>query len=375
MSEIELLKAAGLICDSACQPEIWPHCMEVLAARLGAKGAQFVECDINTLMVYETIIVGYPRELAELYNNLYVRLDPRAPYFFANLGKAVSSADACPSQNFKASQVYKELLAPFGAEEIMLMSAADGDTCAFLGLIRPEASGPFTQADVDAFSIVLPYFQRAFRIRRMLAAHRSMTTRLTEAALDALTLGVVLIGDSGRILFANRRAKNMAASNDGLVMREGKLCASAERENQILLAQIAAAVDPACRAQMGPGKGMRISRKSMKTPYTLLTAPLSSHPEGMSAEAAAIVFISDPDADPPSAEKVLMEWYGMTASEARLAGAMLTGKSLEELSVDFGVSMPTLRSQLSAIFGKTNTKRQSDLVRLLSMQLGPIGHK
>lgn len=62
----------------------------------------------------------------------------------------------------------------------------------------------------------------------------------------------------------------------------------------------------------------------------------------------------------------LMDLFGLSAAEARLARALCHGDSLEEYARDQGLKMPTVKTQLRSVFAKTGTDRQSALVRLLS---------
>ncbi len=62
----------------------------------------------------------------------------------------------------------------------------------------------------------------------------------------------------------------------------------------------------------------------------------------------------------------LMDLFGLSAAEARLARAICHGDSLEEYASDLGLKMPTVKTQLRSIFTKTDTDRQAALVRLLS---------
>ncbi len=62
----------------------------------------------------------------------------------------------------------------------------------------------------------------------------------------------------------------------------------------------------------------------------------------------------------------LMDLFGLSAAEARLARAMCHGDSLEEYATDQGLKLPTVKTQLRSIFAKTGTERQSSLVRILS---------
>ncbi len=58
--------------------------------------------------------------------------------------------------------------------------------------------------------------------------------------------------------------------------------------------------------------------------------------------------------------------FNLTASEARLAARLSSGATLAEVADDLHISINTARAHLRTIFQKTNTKRQSQLIALLS---------
>lgn len=62
----------------------------------------------------------------------------------------------------------------------------------------------------------------------------------------------------------------------------------------------------------------------------------------------------------------LMDFFGLSGAEARLARAICHGDSVEEYARDQGLRLPTVRTQLSSIFNKTGTERQATLVRLIA---------
>lgn len=62
----------------------------------------------------------------------------------------------------------------------------------------------------------------------------------------------------------------------------------------------------------------------------------------------------------------LMDFFGLSGAEARLARAICHGDSVEEYARDQGLRLPTVRTQLSSIFNKTGTQRQAALVRLIA---------
>jgi DNA-binding CsgD family transcriptional regulator len=78
-----------------------------------------------------------------------------------------------------------------------------------------------------------------------------------------------------------------------------------------------------------------------------------------------MIVLADPDQQSPS-ERDVAEFFGLSPAESRLVIALLAGKKLGEVAIDFGVQITTLRTQLSSILRKTGVTRQVDLIRLLS---------
>jgi DNA-binding CsgD family transcriptional regulator len=61
-----------------------------------------------------------------------------------------------------------------------------------------------------------------------------------------------------------------------------------------------------------------------------------------------------------------LQAFSLTPAEARLASLMASGMSLEDAAEKLTIARQTARTQLKAIFMKTGTHRQSQLVALLS---------
>lgn len=80
----------------------------------------------------------------------------------------------------------------------------------------------------------------------------------------------------------------------------------------------------------------------------------------------------DPDAKhdlfelPVPSQKHLQELFDLTAAEAKLAQLIACGDSVEEVAQRLCIKMTTARTQLAAVFAKTETRRQAKLVAVLS---------
>jgi len=86
----------------------------------------------------------------------------------------------------------------------------------------------------------------------------------------------------------------------------------------------------------------------------------------MHPRAALLIYLTMPDAQRHATVAQLMQIFGLTQAEARLAHALVQGSSVDEYAQAQGLAMPTVRSQVRAVLDKTRTARQQDLVRLLS---------
>jgi DNA-binding CsgD family transcriptional regulator len=79
----------------------------------------------------------------------------------------------------------------------------------------------------------------------------------------------------------------------------------------------------------------------------------------------AAVFLVDPDRRLELPLEALRQLYGLTPAEARLASLLAEGVGLPEAAAQLGITRETAKSTLHAIFAKTDTRRQAELVRRL----------
>jgi DNA-binding CsgD family transcriptional regulator len=81
--------------------------------------------------------------------------------------------------------------------------------------------------------------------------------------------------------------------------------------------------------------------------------------------AAAIVLISDPDAEIKARVNDLRERFGFTSAEAAFTLEIIKGDGRQAAADRFGITVGTARSHLSKIFDKSGARNQTELVLLL----------
>lgn len=192
---------------------------------------------------------------------------------------------------------------------------------------------------------------------------------LRDAALDALNLlavGVVLVDENGHILNANRVAQRILDREDGLAATAGRLVASYGQDQVALGRSLAAA------AASTPTSGaLSFARPSGRRPLSVVIKALRREPHPGEPGLAA-VFMTDPEQEVAAEAQDLAALYGLTPAEARLASSLVRGMSPAQAAAALGLTVNTVRTHLKRIFSKTETRRQSDLMRLLLTGPAPL---
>ncbi len=166
----------------------------------------------------------------------------------------------------------------------------------------------------------------------------------------------------GQVLEMNRAARTMLRREDGLAVQSGHLCARRAFETakmSKLISAATAAGEPGVTARR-----MLVGRGTGRQAYVLTVAPLRLDLAIADQPLAMIVVIDAERHSPPECE--LIDLFGLSRAEARLAAALMTGKRLTEIAGEFGLQVATLRTQLRSILKKVGAKRQSDLIRNLA---------
>ncbi len=98
-------------------------------------------------------------------------------------------------------------------------------------------------------------------------------------------------------------------------------------------------------------------------PLALHRIPLD---ESGGESAHVVMILADFGAAPQPNPATLRQIFGLTGAEAKLAVQIGRGDTLASIARENNVRVATVRSQLAAVFGKTQTRRQTELAMLLA---------
>jgi len=279
--------------------------------------------------------------------------------------------------HLEQSEFYREYMKPQGlaleSPLFHVLANAELRPLAAMLVYRREGCRPFGPADFELLDLLAPHLARAYRIHCRFGDARHEQHALREV-LDRFPAGVILLDQNSHVVMTNRSGAQILAVADGIRIDHGRPRLSDPRQDrdfQLLVDEVVHT-----RAQRGRsyGKTMSFVRPSGRRSYAAMLGPLLAPPPGTALrEAAAILFIADPEGSQISTTEVLEGLYDLTRAEAELLRLLAEGRSLEEVAEKRGVTMNTARSQLKQVFAKTETRRQGELVRLVLTGVASLG--
>ena len=349
------------IYDAALMPDLWPAALQSIMDAVGAVGAGYCVWNRQTGRAEQLSLLGPLVDTGAQYVSYYQALDPHlAMVEAAPPGSWVRLSESLPRTVLRSSEWYNDFLLKAGIDDAISVRLFDsGSRSVMFGMSLKLDQAPLGAADIAALQELLGPLGKAARLHTELLS-LGWRSSVALQALDQLAAGVVVTDGAGRVIELNQLAERIVRSDDGLMIRNGRLDALGVSERETLAKLIAAAAAPD-GAAMGR---MRVGRRGGRLAYLLTVAPLGAELT-VYERPLAMILVADPDELSPS-ESDLAQLFDLSPAESRLAAALMTGKKLSEIAIASGVRITTLRTQLSSILHKVGVDRQADLVRVLS---------
>ena len=228
-------------------------------------------------------------------------------------------------------------------------------------------AGAALAADCDVLLAHLQPFLE--RVSRHFLTIGNLVRRLSvmETVLEGGGVGLVLVGADGGVILTNAVADTILNAGRGLKNSRGRLTAESRADHDILAARI-----KDCAEKQGPQERheawppLAIEQDGTEHPITVLVRPGPPFaPLTAPLIRTAIIVLRDPARRDFGQPAALERLFHLTPAEARLASLLANGVSVEDAAAQLGVTRNTVRTQLQAVFAKTRTNRQGDLIRLI----------
>jgi len=257
----------------------------------------------------------------------------------------------------KRNPYYQEFLAPVGLRWFAGVNVNCGSEQWCLSIQRSSSQDPFSPSEKSSLRQLSTIVSSATSLAQALGFASS------SAALNAFEVSgtaALLFDRSGHIRKLNQPAEDLltgdvSISHQRLVCVDGRASKAFDAAlNRAVLNQLEVPIAPV----LLPRRGRR--------PLFVQFVRLSSLADNAFVGGQVIAIVTDTDARRSPPETILSETFQLTPSEARLASKLASGDDLDSIAAGFGLSKETLRNQLKAIFAKTGTRRQGELIAMLA---------
>ena len=349
--------------EAAIAPDTWPTALDGAQALFGGSASQFYCWDEKNQCMAEYLTSTsflFKREC-----DYYRAFDPRWKIKKTlAVGIIASCQDYFDANYVRRSGFYQDHSIKADRRYTMTTKLLNtGPTFFSFAVSRSPRQEPFDSKARHLLEGIQPHLKRAAAVHAQLRnLRREIET--SRDMLDNVDAALLVLDADATVLRLNRAAEVLLQSKGNLGFMGGKLVALRHRETAHLHALVRSVVLGAENGGHGgamvltDGSGNRVSVTVLKLVRhsTFLEKP---------DQPLALLTVSTLTGSAPAQDR-LTALFGLTRAEALLAREVADGKRLREVSLDRGVGMPTLRTQLRAVFAKTETTRQADLARLIS---------
>lgn len=357
--------------DAVADPPGWGTALQRLGESLGAESCTFCSNDLQQLSALVMPVSTGHEEFAEMW----LRNEPHAPdphFVFGRCrlhrGLAVALEHQFSTDDERRTlPYYQETARPAERDWLAISTFMVGNSCWWLSLYRSDRRrGPFVPDDAPRLAMV---GMRLAPIVSMAEKFASLQVRSSLLSLERARCAAFVVGVGGQVLNMNRRAEDLLGADLNL---RGKRLVARDASSNLSLQQLVAKSIAARRGKTLVPDPVAI-RCDGEARYLVEAVPVTAVLSAYFSAASILLLVTSLRAQATPAESVLRQGLGLTTAEARLARVLASGHDLDGAISLLGIRMPTARSQLQAIFYKTNTRRQAELMSLLTRLAGRGG--
>ena len=220
------------------------------------------------------------------------------------------------------------------------------------------------QATIEPFGHTSPALADA--AHRIETAHVTANVGIGQLAFffDQLSVGIILLDRLARVVFANPAAQSL--SKDGGPLHLNGTVTSRSSTHDRHLGDLIRSVLSGASVRT-----MSLPSSEGGRSVLILASPVRGAINERSGvrslcTAVAMLLICDPNRPTQVPAEWMMDAYGLTLAEVRVALAVAAGATIANTARQLKISPNTVKTHLRRIYEKTGTNRQADLCRLVA---------
>ena len=348
--------------EAVTVPDTWPIALDGAQALFGGSASQFYCWNVKDqcMVEYLTSTSFFRKEECDYYR----AFDPRWKIKKTlAVGVIASCQDYFDVDYVRCSNFYQDHSIKADRRYTMTTKLFDAGPIFFsFAVSRSPRQEPFDSRARHLLEGIQPHLRRAAAVYAQLRSLRQ-EIETSRNILDNVDTALLVLDAEATVLRLNRAAEVLLRSKGSLGFIQGKLVGLRHGETAHLHALVRSVV---LGGESGGHGGAMVLTDEFGNRISITVLKMVRHSTFLEKpdQPLALITVSALTGSAPAQDR-LAALFGLTRAEALLAREVADGKRLREVSLDRGVGMPTLRTQLRAVFAKTETTRQADLTRLV----------
>jgi DNA-binding CsgD family transcriptional regulator len=306
-----------------------------------------------------------PASLVE-YHSHYFRHDEwvKAGFAAGNMRQGViyRGSDLVPRRTLLRTYFWHDFLSRYSISDILgtvVDEPSERGPAAYVTFHRLTDQRPFEVRMLTIMAKLAPHLKRAWRLHFRLAPRISMGATLSEL-FHAMDVPMLFVSFEGAVVEHNAAALKMIESDSTLLRIDRNALAYCDgrswRPIAAELERFVSGSSPVFELRARDVLGSAAATVTLRRMHSAFTDKLVRH-------ARAVVCTVTPAAIDKLHYSI--QRFGLTNAEHQVAQALAQGHSVTDIARDQGVAVSTVRTHLSALFSKTGTQRQAELVAML----------
>lgn len=352
------------------EPSMWAEVVDGYARLLGSEKAALHAAPVSGAT--PVIFAGQGIDLTPVIDKVHI-YGRQAPFAERAIELGLAPGvfihdEVIPREEMRKTDYYREYMRPTGCDQglqaLLRVDVVTRRAPVALTVARDRDEPSYGAEELRTARACFPHLRRAVLLTLDVNPAK-MLDPAVEQAFDGFGTPCCLMGLDSRLVFANRRAVDLA--NEGVIaLSGGALHCADKRADRLLSAAVASACGGDRRWSFRPGSETVLSMEG-RAPVVAVVVPLGeANPILNVGPLRAAVYFLDCAVREAKSDELsrLRSLFGLTPAEAEITAGLVKGFSVAELARRRNVSLHTVRTQVKLILEKTQSPRQASLGRL-----------
>lgn len=345
------------IYECSVVPDLWPGVLDDLAQLTDSRGGLLFSARDRVLKwTSSDNLNDIFRSYVE--DGWFGRCPRRICLFGKSLPEFFVENDFWTPDQLDQNPIYRDFFRPrgLGWSAGTGLQMPTGDHIVF-SIERDHSRGPIERERVEALNDLRSHLARSAFVAARLGLQRAKGARDT---LTAIGLPALLLNRDGTVVEAGDGIEELGAYVQWRAHNRVLLTDGAAND---MLTEALAALDsqPEMAVQSFP-----LRDGDNRAAMVVHVIPVRRSAQDIFSGSYALMVLTPVAAPSAPPIELMRSLFDLTPSEARVARALASGASLEEIAAGGGVAISTVRSQLRQVLEKTGCARQAEVVSLLA---------